>query len=192
MIPPTGSDSDLADKQQPSPRQVVELPASPTPGATTQPSPRTRRERVRAQWPWWSVASLLLLALFALTGTAGSLAYAFRRPPAAAWPTAVVVTVTRQLWSTPVAVTDVPPTSVSQPDVTRYVRVVGTQGLSLRIRTAPSTKAETVKLLPDGTRLLVTGDGQQADGSLWWPVRDPSDNTEGWAVSTYLVPDVGP
>jgi len=151
-----------------------------------------RRERVRAEWPWWSVASLLLLALFALTGAAGSMAYALRRPPPAAWPTAVVVTVTRRSWPTPVAATDVPPTAVSWPNVTRYVRVAGTQGLSLRIRAAPSTKAETIKLLPDGTRLLVTGDGQQADGSLWWPVRDPSDNKEGWAVSTYLVPDVGP
>jgi hypothetical protein len=72
------------------------------------------------------------------------------------------------------------------------VRVNGTQGLSLRIRSLPSTQAETVKLVPDGTRLLVTGDGKQAEGALWWPVRDPSDNEEGWAVSTYLVPDTGP
>lgn len=192
MTPPTGSDSKPADKQQPSPRRAVEMPASPAPGAQTQPSPRVRRERARAEWPWWSVASLLLLALLALTGAAGSLAYAFRRPPDATWPTAVVVTVTQQIWSTPVTVTDVPPTSVSQPNVTRYVQVAGTQGLSLRIRIAPSTRAETVKLLPDGAKLIVTGDGQQADGALWWPVRDPSDNTEGWAVSTYLVPDVGP
>jgi Bacterial SH3 domain len=191
MTPPTGSDSSPTDKKPFSPR-VVELPANPTPGAKTQPSPRIRRERVRAEWPWWSVASLLLLALFALTGAAGSLAYALRRPPAATWPTAVVVTVTRQFSPTTVAVTDVPPTAVSWPNVTRYVRVAGTQGLSLRIRAAPSTTAETIKLLPDGTRLLVTGDGQQADGSLWWPVRDPSDNKEGWAVSTYLVPDAGP
>jgi hypothetical protein len=191
MTPPTGSDSSPADKKQPSPR-AVELPAVPAPGAKTQPSPRIRRERVRAEWPWWSVASLLLLALFALTGAAGSLAYAFKRPPAATWPTAVVVTVTRPFLPTPVAATDVPPTAVSWPNVTRYVRVAGTQGLSLRIRAAPSTTAETIKLLPDGTRLLVTGDGQQADGSLWWPVRDPSDNKEGWAVSTYLVPDAGP
>ena len=191
MTPPTGSDSNPADKKQLSPR-VVELPAGPAPEAKTQPSPRMRRERVRAEWPWWSVASLLLLALFALTGAAGSLAYAFRKPPAATWPTAAVVTVTRPFSPTPVAVTDVPPTAVSWPKVTRYVRVAGTQGLSLRIRAAPSTTAETIKLLPDGTRLLVTGDGQQADGSLWWPVRDPSDNKEGWAVSTYLVPDAGP
>lgn len=192
MTPPAGLDSGPADKQQSSPRRAVELPAGLAPDAKTQPSPRVRRERARAEWPWWSVASLLLLALVALTGAAGSLAYAFRRPPDATWPTAVVVTVTQPPGSAPVAVTHVPPTSVSRPDATRYVRVAGTQGLSLRIRAAPSTQAETIKLLPDGTRLLVTGDGQQADGALWWPVRDPSDNTEGWAVSAYLVPDVGP
>ncbi len=92
----------------------------------------------------------------------------------------------------PIAVTDAAPTSVPWTGVTRYVQVTGTQGLSLRIRSAPSTKAETIKLVPDGTRLLVIGDGQQADGSFWWPVRDPSDNKEGWAVSTFLIPDTGP
>jgi hypothetical protein len=72
------------------------------------------------------------------------------------------------------------------------VRVIGTQGLSLRIRSAPSAQAETIKLVQDGARLLVTGDGRQADGSLWWPVRDPTDNQAGWAVSTYLVPATEP
>ena len=76
-------------------------------------------------------------------------------------------------------------------NLTRAVRVKGTQGLSLRIRSAPSTKADTIKLVPDGTRLIITGDGRQAEGMQWWPVRDPSDNKEGWAVSTYLAPDAG-
>jgi uncharacterized protein YraI len=75
---------------------------------------------------------------------------------------------------------------------TRAVRVNGTQGLSLRIRSAPGTQSDTVKLVPDGTRLLITGDGKTVEDALWLPVRDPSDNKEGWAVSTYLVPDPGP
>jgi hypothetical protein len=53
---------------------------------------------------------------------------------------------------------------------------------------AHSIQAETIKLVPDGTQLLVTGDSKEAEGAVWWPVRDPSDNKEGWAVSTYLIP----
>ena len=192
IIPPTGPEPIPADETQPLPRRVAKPTAGPTRAGQTQPSPRTRRARARAEWPWWSVASLLLLALIALAGAGGSLAFALRTPPATVWPTAVLVTVTKQSESMPIAVTDVPPTPVPWASPTRYVRVTGTQGLSLRIRSTPSTQAETVKLVPDGTRLLVTGDGQQAEDLLWWPVRDPSDNKEGWAVSTYLVPDAGP
>ena len=195
MTPPTGSEPIPTDKTQPAharPRRGEELRIRPIPSDKTQPSPRTRRTRARAEWPWWSVASLLLLAMVALAGGGGSLAYALRTPPAAVWPTVALVIVTREPWPTPVAVTETPRASVPWSSVTRYVRVNGTQGLSLRIRSLPSTQAETVKLVPDGTRLLVTGDGKQAEGALWWPVRDPSDNEEGWAVSTYLVPDTGP
>jgi hypothetical protein len=193
MTPP--ADSAPPDKAQPPrvyPRRTVEPMSGPPSVDKTQPSPRTRRERARAEWPWWSVVSLLLLALVALAGAGGSLAYALRTPSPAVWPTVVLVTVTRELGPTPVAATETPRASVPWSNVTRYVRVNGTQGFSLRIRAAPSTQAETVKLVPDGTRLIVTGDGKQAEDELWWPVRDPSDNKEGWAVSTYLVPDATP
>jgi hypothetical protein len=132
-----------------------------------------------------------MLMLIALAGAGGSLALALRTPPPVVWPTTVLVTVTPQPGPTYIVVTSAPPTPVVWPSVARYVRVTGTEGLSLRIRSAPGTTAETVKLVPDGTRLLVTGDGREADGLLWWPVRDPSDNKEGWVVSTFLVPDTG-
>jgi hypothetical protein len=134
----------------------------------------------------------LLLALVAFAGMGLSLAYAMRQPPAQAWPTVILVTVTAPGEPTRAPVVEVTPTFIPWMSVTRYVRVTGTQGLHLRIRAAPSTTAETVKLVPDGTRLIVAGEGRQADGSVWWPVRDPSDGKEGWAVSTYLVPDAGP
>jgi len=195
MMPPAGSEPTPTDKTRSAharPRQGAELRIQPIPSDKTQPSPRTRREWARIEWPWWSVVSLLLLALVALAGAGGSLAFALRTPPAVMRPTVVLVTVTGEPGPTPVAVTETPRASVPWSNVTRSVRVNGTQGLSLRIRATPSIQAETVKLVPDGTRLLVTGDGKQAEGALWWPVRDPSDNQEGWAVSAYLVPDTGP
>ncbi len=157
----------------------------------TQPAPRAR-----LAWPWWSVASILVLALVMLAGAVGSFAFATRKPAAAEWPTAVLVTVTPRPAPTYIVVTSASGQAASTPmtgaNATRAVRVNGTQGLSLRIRSAPGTQSDTVKLVPDGTKLLITGDSKTVEDALWWPVRDPSDNKEGWAVSTYLVPDTGP
>jgi len=157
----------------------------------TQPAPRARQA-----WPWWSVASILVLALVMLAGAVGSFAFATRQQAVAEWPTAVLVTVTPRPAPTYIVVTSAPGQAASTPmtgaNATRAVRVNGTQGLSLRIRSAPGTQADTVKLVPDGTKLLITGDGKTVEDTLWWPVRDPSDNKEGWAVGTYLVPDTGP
>ena len=161
------------------------------PADVAQPAPRARQA-----WPWWSVASILILALIALAGAAGSFALATKKPVAGQWPTAVLITVTPRPGPTYIVVTSAPGQAASTPvtwsNVTRAVRVNGTQGLSLRIRSAPGTQSDTVKLVADGTKLLIIGDGKQVEDALWWPVRDPSDNKEGWAVSTYLVPDTGP
>ena len=168
--------------------QPVTPPARPGPPDETQPSFNVRRLRPRETWPWWSSASLVLLALVGLACIGGTVAFATRTPPATTWPTAVFVTVTPRPGPTYVVVTSAAPTPAAGPGTARTVRVTGTQGLSLRIRVAPSVQAETIKLVPDGTQLLITGEGKQAEGALWWPVRDPSDNKEGWAVSTYLIP----
>lgn len=151
----------------------------------TQPSIQTQPPRVTA-WPWWSLASLALLALILLACGITSLAFATRISSAEVWPTVVLHTVTPRPAPTYVVVTGVP-TPAAQPSAAGKVRVTGTAGLSLRLRAAPSTNAETVKLVPDGTLLLITGDSKQAEGYTWWPVRDPSDNKEGWAVSQYLT-----
>lgn len=159
---------------------------TPSPADVTQPA-----RAARPAWPWWSVASLLIFVLLILGAVGVTLAYAMRPMPVAVWPTAILVTITAQP-ERPSAAATATPTPQPWTNLTRTVRVNGTGGLSLRIRSAPSTKADTVKLVPDGTRLVITGDGQQAEGALWWPVRDPSDNKTGWAVSAYLVPDASP
>lgn len=174
------------------PREDKAPPVHPASADKTQPSPRVRKSDLGVAWPWWSVASLVMLGAMIVAGAGGGLAFALRTPPTAVWPTAVIVTVTPQPGPTYIVVTGAAPTPVVWPNITRFVQVTGTQGLSLRIRSAPGANAETVKLAPDGTRLLIIGEGQQADGALWWRVRDPSDGKEGWAVSTYLAPVPGP
>ena len=174
------------------PHHETDSPASPISPTETQPSLRTRKARAYAAWPWWSIASLWTLVLIAIAGVTGIITYNVRTPPPAKRPTVVLVTVTRQSEPTRAVVADATSTPIAWPSLTRYVRVINTQGLNLRIRSAPSTTAETIKLVPDQMRLIVTGDGRQADGQLWWPVRDPSDNKEGWVVGAYIVPDTGP
>jgi hypothetical protein len=159
----------------------------PHPSDVTQPSPRPR-----PAWPWWSLASLVMLVLIVLALTGVIVTYAVRPTPAAAFPTAVLITTTPQPAPTQAIAASTAPTPITWTNVTRYVRVNGTQGLQLRIRSAPGTQSDTLKLVPDGTRLLILGDGKQVEGVTWWPVRDPSDNKEGWAITTYLVPDAGP
>ena len=168
--------------------QPVTPPARPDSPDETQPSYQVRQIHAKGTWPWWSSASLVLLVLVGLACIGGTVAFATRTPPATTWPTAVFITVTPRPGPTYVVVTSAAPTPAAGPSATRTVRVTGTQGLSLRIRVAPSVQAETIKLVPDGTQLLITGEGKEAEGALWWPVRDPSDNKEGWAVSTYLIP----
>jgi len=168
--------------------QPVDLPTRPGPPDETQPSFKVRRLPTRQTWPWWSSASLVLLVLIGLACIGGTVAFATRTPTPTTWPTAVFITVTSQPGPTYVVVTSTAPTPTAAPGTTRTVHVAGTQGLSLRIRAAPSVQAETIKLVPDGTPLLVIGESKEAEGAVWWPVRDPSDNKEGWAVSTYLVP----
>jgi hypothetical protein len=167
-------------------------PVNPSdrPGSSdeTQPSFKVQRLRTREKWPWWSSVSLVLLVLVGLACLGGTVAFATRTPPPTTWPTAVLLTITPRPGPTYVVVTNAAPTPVTEPGSTRTVHVAGTQGLSLRIRAAPSVQAETIKLVPDGTELLVIGESKEAEGAVWWPVRDPSDNKEGWAVSTYLVP----
>jgi len=157
------------------------------PADLTQPSPR-----LRPRWPWWSIVSLVILAVIVLACAGVMIAYATRPAQEAALPTAILMTVTPKPGPTYIVVTSQVPTVQPGTSPTRFVRVAGTQGLQLRIRSAPGSQSETIKLVPDGTRLIVTGEGRQVEGALWWPVRDPSDNAEGWAVSTYLVPDAGP
>ena len=166
----------------------VTPPARPSPSDETQPSFKVRRLPTRETWPWWSSVSLVLLVLVGLACIGGTVAFATRTPPPTTWPTTVFITVTPRPGPTYVVVTSAAPTPAAGPGATRTVRVAGTQGLSLRIRVAPSVQAETIKLVPDGTQLLITGESKEAEGASWWPVRDPSDNKEGWAISTYLIP----
>jgi hypothetical protein len=67
------------------------------------------------------------------------------------------------------------------------LRVNGTDGDGLVLRTDPSRTADEIKLLVEGATVTVIGDPTSGDGLTWQHVRD-ADGAEGWAAGQYLKP----
>jgi beta propeller repeat protein len=86
-----------------------------------------------------------------------------------------------QTISSPAALVVTPPTTVIS------LRVAGTDGSGLILRSAPSETADQVNLLPEGAILTAVGQPQHADGRAWYPVRDP-DGLTGWVAAEYVLP----
>jgi len=69
-----------------------------------------------------------------------------------------------------------------------YVQITGTEGLGLRIRSAPGLNGESLFLGYDAEVFVVDGGPRQADGYSWYSLVAPYDSTRtGWAASEYLT-----
>jgi hypothetical protein len=64
--------------------------------------------------------------------------------------------------------------------------VVGTGGDGLNIRSSPSTAAQILATVPQGTALTVLGGPQAANGFTWWNVQTPG-GVAGWAAGQFLA-----
>ena len=90
-----------------------------------------------------------------------------------------------------------PPTEVAEPIPTispdvaigRYVRVAGTGGYGLSLRSGPGENYTRVDVALEGEAFLVV-DGPTVSGdSEWWKIRDPeNEEREWWAVGNFLEP----
>ncbi len=165
-----------------------------------EPRPPIRRiTHARSGLPLeWSLLSAVLIGgAIGACAVIGLAAWLGTRGPAQsliAWPTAAVVTVT----PTPAVPTPTPlPVPLSSPtaaslQVDGYAQVSGTGGDALRLRSDPGLQTTTLKTIPDGARLLILDGPRDADGIIWWRLRDPSDGAEGWAAQLYLAPTGAP
>jgi hypothetical protein len=164
------------------------------PNAESRP-PIRRITHTRAGLPLeWSLLSAVLIGgaigACAVIGLALWLGARGSAQSQIAWPTAAVVTVT----PTPIAPTPTAspaPPALPTPDslfVGGYAQVSGTGGDALRLRADPGLQTTTLKTIPDGARLLILDGPRDADGIIWWRLRDPSDGAEGWAAELYLAP----
>lgn len=58
---------------------------------------------------------------------------------------------------------------------------------SVNMRSAPSLNGEIIEQLTDGKKLTVLdSQPQEANGFVWWHVRDEAKALEGWMVDDYL------
>jgi len=64
------------------------------------------------------------------------------------------------------------------------VVVANTDGAGVNFRSAPSTSADVIERLPEGTEVTVVGESVTADGYVWWPVK--YRNQTGYVVADYL------
>lgn len=64
--------------------------------------------------------------------------------------------------------------------------VVDTGGNGLNFRREPTTAAEKIRSLPEGTIYEVVGGPQEGGGYVWWQLKDPNDGITGWGVQNYM------
>jgi hypothetical protein len=69
------------------------------------------------------------------------------------------------------------------------IRVIGTEGQGLSLRSGPGVDYQRMDVALDGETFLVVDGPTTAGGSVWWKIRDP-DNAERtwWAVANFLEP----
>ena len=116
--------------------------------------------------------------------------------PAAAQPTATPVDSGSQAPAEP---TPVPPTPAPQPttapapapattgkfSINQTVTVTNTGRDKLSFRAGPGTNYARLRLLKDGTQLIVIGGPEQANGYTWWQLKTPNGDV-GWAIQDNL------
>jgi SH3-like domain-containing protein len=65
--------------------------------------------------------------------------------------------------------------------------VTGTEGFDLRLRAGPGLSFVTLRIVKEGSRLVVLDGPETVDELTWWRVRD-EDDVVGWVVEDYLIP----
>jgi hypothetical protein len=68
------------------------------------------------------------------------------------------------------------------------VRVAGTDGTGVSLREKPSATARRLTVVPEGARLVVIGEDQQAEGRTWRNVKTTGGAT-GWVAGQYVRPE---
>ncbi len=87
---------------------------------------------------------------------------------------------------TPIPQPTVDPSLTGGIGVGSKVRIFDTGPTGLNFRKSPSRGGEKIRSLPEGNVYEVVGGPTQADGFIWWQLKDNVDGTVGWGVQNYL------
>jgi hypothetical protein len=165
--------------------------------------PREPRRSPRQSVPGW-IPALVSFLLVTLACGLGALFINNNRPALrsisfAPTATFAVVTATATEMAPPTATPYVPPTDppppatptgpgVSEEPITigAQVKIVDTGPNGLNFRKEPTTQAEKIRSLPEGSVYEVVGGPASADGYTWWQLRDPADSMTGWGAEIYM------
>lgn len=139
-------------------------------------------------YQWGCLAALISGIALVIAGGI----WLFTKPPASppgAIPTAIVQTVTLTIPVQSLASPTPAPAISDGIGIGVRVQVSGTGEVGLSIRSDASTQAERRSIAEEGTIFLVTDGPQEADGLVWWFIKDEVDpNIIGWAAADYLTP----
>ncbi|MGQ9681171.1 MAG: SH3 domain-containing protein [Anaerolineae bacterium] len=168
--------------------------------ATAGGSRRQREEEsglLEGSWVWIALPVGILVLIAALwflviapAGSAPPRATALPGTTATLWPTltpiSVIVPTTAQGQAAPAPDATLAP--VAQPGAIQIgsrVVVVGTGERQLRVRQQPGLDTVTIKVVPDGTILVVVDGPVEASELTWWKI-DTQSGTTGWVAGKYL------
>ncbi len=146
-------------------------------------------ESERANIYQWGCLAALLSGIILIIAAG---IWLFTKPPASPpgpIPPAVVQTVT--LSASAPSLSSPTPLAILTNGISIGVRVQvsGTGTVGLSIRADANTEAERRSVAQEGAIFLITDGPKEADGLLWWFVKDETDpNLVGWAAADYLIP----
>ena len=149
-------------------------------------------ERKACVWVLGLVVVLLALmvcGLWTLYLLRGQLAVGGPTPTLIVWTPTPVTTSAAGLTPPPVE-TDEPTPTIS-PDIAigRYVRVAGTGGYGLNLRSGPGENYTRMGVALEGEVFIVVDGPTVSGGSEWWNIRDlENEEWEWWAVGNFLEP----
>ena len=143
-------------------------------------------------WVLGFLAVLLLLgmcALWALYLLRGQAAGGGPTPTPIIWTPSPVPTLAASPTPPPTETPETIPTISPDIAIGRYVRVAGTGGYGLSLRSGPGENYTRVDVALEGEVFIVVDGPTASGGSEWWKIRDyESEEREWWAVGNFLEP----
>ncbi|MFQ6099928.1 MAG: hypothetical protein ACE5OS_01660 [Anaerolineae bacterium] len=143
----------------------------------------------------WVLGGVVVLLALVVCGL--WVLYLLRGQVATGGPTPTPIIWTPTSVPTPAASSTPPPTETAGPTPTispdiaigRYVRVAGTGGYGLSLRSGPGENYTRMDVALEG-EVFIAVDGPTASGGFeWWKIRDlENEEREWWAVGNFLEP----